>query len=332
VADYAVRLLPDRISRARGAASGGTPGAYAEAADELARQLFDNGDAKEDRAAAGRARTALKALAATADSRATLLVRLVSSDRRLVYAPVGILSAPGEKQVIQGALIVVQPLPIERRMPVGRCVTPWAFGVPTAIDGQPNKIGGGKYLDGLRFPADEWLTGPLDKLDTLASFLSGTNELPNGTDPQGLLLLAHHEGGKLWFTNQDRNVIYYSDIARTFPSGSMAMLAACSTSSGTAENRLLLNQLNANGIDAVISSPFPVPAEFGVPLAINFAHVIEDIRTGKLTGGGWTLDRLLEEAKSRTIDEIQSEPTLADLLYEFQIVGNPAIEICPFRR
>jgi hypothetical protein len=122
------------------------------------------------------------------------------------------------------------------------------FGVPSDLDGA------NAYLQGVSFPTADWLQGPLARLDALATFLRGDDQPASNALPEGILLLAHHDGGKLWFTAQDDDMVYYDDIARVFPPGSIAVLAACSTSAGTAESRRLLNRLNLNGIDAVVSS------------------------------------------------------------------------------
>jgi hypothetical protein len=75
-----------------------------------------------------------------------------------------------------------------------------------------------------------------------------------------------------------------------------------------------------------------VPIEFGVPFALAFGEVVRDVRSGKLTGRGWTLDRLLSEATERTVKGLGNEQVLADIAYEFQILGDPGIEICPFQQ
>lgn len=104
--------------------------------------------------------------------------------------------------------------------------------------------------------------------------------------PVGLVLLAHHGGGDLWFTNRndawswtelpDPNdpfaLLRDLEVPRRFGEGSAAVLVACSP--GDLKDPLsLITRLNENGIDTMIFSPFNIVADFGLRLAQQFALV-----------------------------------------------------------
>lgn len=107
--------------------------------------------------------------------------------------------------------------------------------------------------------------------------------------------------------------------------GSIAIISACAAGSPKGNNRAVLDDLNKNGVDALIVSPFQIRADYGKWLALNFTKVIRDPDNIKKQA---TLLELFDQATALTAKEFPNDYMFDDMGLEFLIVGDPTIRLC----
>jgi tetratricopeptide (TPR) repeat protein len=316
--------LLSKIREARKKADKGEERCYQDAAEELALVIF-SGKTTQDKAQAHEAKQILSDLVKHKKGSPIVFVRMIN-DGVLTYLPLGILAAQGKHRILEERIILVQPLPRER-YPGSAHPVPleaWTFGVPQELEGVKEKSPGDEALKKLTI-SDLPL---LRDIREVREFLK-TGPAP-GTKPEGFLLLAHQGGGNLWFTDFV-NRIKREHINRGFPSGSVAILSACSVAAPKGNNQAILEKLNWNGIDAMIISPFPVYAEYGIQLAIHF---VEALREAKINSKSLTTAELFAEAREKTSEHFKNIKgrNYEDMDLEFIIAGDYRISTAPAKK
>lgn len=329
--------------------------AYAIAARSLASRIFSADDAvpqSGQRAEAALAK--LKQLTASAAAPLTLTARFTqpeTSDSVIFFLPLRLLAAPGAGYTDQD-FNEVQPLTY-RRSSSTVCINHWTLIRPPETDGvnpdggaaAPNPTSERLWLDapvtsiaGMRayFAAQPALgaqiptaTAPNTVTNTVNSIAAGppVQKVTVNTNAEGVILLAHHGENGISFENE-RDVLSVSDIRRTFPPGSAAILAACSVTNPTSNDHLV-TRLNRRQFDAIVASPFPVDTEY----AEDLVHRLIDV-----------LDAAYKQNEPLTLTEIfhravasaapASAPDDPDrAVYrqeglEFVIAGDPSLRIC----
>ncbi len=271
----------------------------------------------DDQDAADEARRQLDEVVRTAVS-PSVFVRLVDVNGTSLFLPLGLISV-GD-QVLAKRATVIQPLPREDVPMPGRCIGPWTMVLPQSL-------GDDIVLPRFLIPVPP---SPPDRMTDWAAFTSYLTGTPaDRSKAEGLLLLAHHGGGRLAFVPNRPDSLLARNISRRFPPGSVAVLAACSVGQLTGDNRgmPLLTRLNDLGVDAVILSPFTVDGPFGARFAMHFAAAVERARESHETPPP-DLRRLFE----RTVERVRADPavgSMADEAYEFILAGNTSIPLCP---
>lgn len=92
------------------------------------------------------------------------------------------------------------------------------------------------------------------------------------------------------------------------------------------DNRVILEKLNRNGMDAMIVSPFPVRADYGIRLARNMVSVIHAER---LAGHTPTVAELFKAATKRTAEDFAKlKIKLNEMSLEFLILGDYNMRLC----
>jgi len=306
-------------------------GSYRLAAESLAKKLFTATRETETQALA--AVSALRAIPPT--KRPPMLMLRASTARNVpVYLPFGLLGAR-DAGLLSGRITVVHPLP---REDYGEsCIDRWILGIPRTLD----QVTGVITLPEL--PARMTRIHALDELkgffgrdsSVLDLFRSGATSAsptastlaPRPGRAEALVLLAHQSEGKLWFTDSGTGErIETTDLRRDFPPGSVAILAACSTANPTGDNQAVLELLNRRGIDAVVASPFPIEASFGVELAKAF---VEAGRAAYGAGRTPELRELFDSALDIAAVQLGEQAPARDKALEFMILGNHQLRLCP---
>ena len=307
-------------------AAGGGETAYAPVAEELQKRLFKAAN-PADQQAASEAFRALQVLVEQAEEPPLVLARLVGSGGELLYLPLRLLSAGGREAQLKKSFRVVQPLPRERYVSARSCVMPWAFGLPEALVGE---------VDLASSPVPEtgtdWLRPLIRTRAELEAYVA-----PAGPEPppaEGLLLVAHQANGLMWFEDETR-FISSGELQRRYSGGSVAVLAACAAAGLDDKNRLVLDQLNLQGMDAIIAAPYQVNLDYGVSLAVELATAIESYRLQPRAPSP-TIVELFEEAAARAAERTAARlpgpprplQPLMDMRYEFQILGDHGVQLC----
>ncbi len=304
-------LLLERLTDAR------TRHDYARLSEELTGVLLPKTALRvEDQTDVDEARRSLAEVVRTV-SAPHVFVRLVDVQGKSLFLPLGLLRVE-DRFLAQGA-DVLQPLPREQAPLPGRCIGPWTMVLPESL---------GDDVVNPRFLAPV-PPSPADRVKDWAVFTAYLKGTPaDSSKAEGLLLLAHHGGGRLAFVPNRPDSLLSDDITRRFPPGSVAVLAACSVGQLTGDNKglPLLTRLNDLGVDAAVLSPFAVDGPFGARFAMYFAAAVQKARETRETP-----PPDLRTLFRRAVEGVRADPDLAPLAdeaFEFILAGNTAIPLC----
>lgn len=286
---------------------------YGDVVRQLDAALF-GGRTEDDRQAAEAARAAMRRIAQGAVA-PVVLVRYFSSEGEMRYVPLALLAANAPVRVLPGRVTVVQPLLGAKRAARGACFDAWNLAIPRLLD---KVLGDDAELLG----RNDWrvqgerLTWYEDN-SALLRFLS--TSVSKGTSGEALVLLAHHGEGTLTFSASARpDRILNEEVKREFGRGSIAVLAACSTTGVSRASRAFLQTLVRRGVEAFVVSPFQVHASFGTHLAVSF---VEEANEARRHGETRRLSDLHERALARVIERFARRAGYKDKALEFQIIG-----------
>lgn len=308
---------------------------YQEAAGELREMIFTAIDEEQGKQAAESERI-FRDLVGRKDQSSVVFVRMRNKNGDPVYFPLGILAARSKSPFLDKRIIVVQPLPRENYPGGVHPVETWTFGVPQELEGVDENGLFGLALKNLKLPDP----GPpflYRDIPNIKGFLETHKPSAPEAKPEGILLLAHHAAGSLWFTNVGNRIVS-TEIKHTFPSGSVAILSACSVAAAEGNNQAILKKLNDNGIDAMIVSPFPVEVNYGAMLAIHFVEALEEAKASykglteeaKASYKGVTLAELFDKSAKKTAEYFKAmNINYEEMALEFVIAGDYRISVAP---
>lgn len=289
-------------------------GNYEYPADHLRKTLFPPADAQ-----AQMALKALQDIVAGKQTSAWINVRSVRANGKYFYPPLALMAAKG------GALpkrpMFVYPLPTAR-LQGERCIGVWNAVIPEKLDGDVVDV------EGIDLPGRMQSIRKFEPFRTFLSntALSGDNAMaPKVAGTEGLLLLAHHGNGNLWFSdNGTKEKVLPTENNRIFANGSAAILNACHTASGVGYNQDLIEKFNRNGMDAMLVTPFAMDKVYGEHFARRMVKAIHRVYN---EGKGVTLAALMDQVAQ----EVMSDPasgTDAQGMLEMVFVGNATIRLC----
>lgn len=305
--------LERRILEARDRTSNGVEHAYDRAAQELAGAIFSGADPAQQREA-DMAREVLRALVARSQEPPTLFARLVDARGDVLFLPLGLLSAPGEHAVLDAPINVVLPLQQEDYAESG-CLRRWSVAVSDTLEG----------AEAVQVPedikrTDLWLGESFE--DLRGYFVDDTP-----VSGEGLVVVAHHSGGRLRYQLNDFPLQAHQ-IRRIYGEATAAVLAMCGVGSTSRVDNFLIRRLNGFGLDAAVLSPFSLDANYGKMFGIEFARIVRDARSAL------TLRELHQKAVEATAQEMASHPnpsvrgSVGDMGLELVLVGNPELRLC----
>ncbi len=255
---------------------------------------------------------------------AVILSYFIAADGSVLYLPLGLLAANTGKPVLSRGFTVMQILPKQRAVP-DACFDRWTFAIPEKLDGVVSDDGPDALEEAPRTASFAWMSW-LTNQSELETYLSTEAVLPVTTRGEGLILLAHHGQSDIWFSKSEQTaVIQTQSITRTFPSGSVAVLAACATSGAGLEHRSLVEKLNRLGIDAMVLSPFAVDPEFGIRLALEFQKIVVEEHNKQ---SNITFLELFQKATNQAIKALPKDRGYQDMALEFQVVGRTSLRFC----
>jgi hypothetical protein len=305
-----------------------------QVSDRLERKLFNCRDQLDEECLGRRAHAVLMQIARNAGGR-NVRVQATFRDTRgaIYYLPIHLLCIDKD-HLLADAIRIDQPLP----MPLGNppqqrpCVSHWFAGLIVQDK---------KAVYDENSWREKWPEG-LKKGYTCKPFLNLTDlrdyfrvEGPNKPGapgvagvPEGLVLLAHHGGGRIAEREDQPEVdqIGPENIKRMFGPGSFAVLAACSVgalSEDQRDNSLFLHTLNERKVRAAVVSPFKVPA----PVAKRFLNALQETLSGLLTDT--TLYDVFEKSKRQYQKPAgDGYDWLIPMVNVFMLVGDGDVRVC----
>ena len=314
-----IKLIRDARQRATSIDENVRKYSYQEAAKELKEKIFSGLNERDQKQAAA-AEKVFRDLVRQKDRRSIVFARMRNEDGDPVYLPLGLLAANSSSRILDKRIILVQPLPRERYPAETHPVHTWTFNVPKTLP---------ELEDATNTALGKLQQNPPYRRDIAAvrTYFEETVSPASGASPEGVILLSHQGGGNLWFTN-DADRITTEKMKRQFPAGSVAILSACSAAASEGNNQAILERLNSNGIDAMIISPFPVDAEYGAMLAIQFVQTIEN---AKKNSQAFSVAELFSTASEQTAKHFKEKQKInfEDMDLEFLIAGDYRIRIAP---
>ena len=296
-----------------------------------------SGPSDAHRLKAGRALTALEALArgkgpgaddaqgVGGDGPPSFYARLVNAQGQSLFLPLGLLEFVDD-QPFGGQAKITQPL-LEEDFGPKPCIRDFTVVIPESLQEVPEE-----YLapagDGL-----EWIR----QWEGFKAFAQPAAELPDPAaevpapadeNPEGLVLLAHHNEGAVWFFRA-LGTLAAEHFFRRFKPGSVAVFIACSATEladdrGEDSEVTWVEQLQGSEVDAMILSPFEIDGAFGARFAVQFARQVE------LAGQRprpTPLRKLFADTVAELAGDRQIEGGSAEA-FELLIAGNGELELC----
>jgi hypothetical protein len=248
--------------------------------------------------------------------------RLVDSSGRNLFMPLGLIALDdSDNPTPLGSKVdTVQPLPRESFSRRDQCVNAWSFVLPNGF-----------------FPSAPFTLNPgapatlalFDWPDFATSYVANSTQ---ESTPEGLLLLAHQSQGSFAECPACVPNVRPFQLRRKYAPGSVAVLVACGEGSldlgGASPGASWLYQLNANGIDTLVMSPFAVDETFGVSFAEHLTKAIEDSSGSHQQ---LTLWQLLKNTNDSMEQEALTNSRLKaklNVFNEFVLAGDGNLKVC----
>lgn len=296
---------------------------YGGAAAELAGAIF-SGANDSDVEIAREALAALKRRVARASTPLTVFSRIVDRHGVDHILPLGLLAAGGERAILSNPIYTVAPLPLENYTREAACIRDWTFAIPTRMDGPSMDT---PRIDALT-TARGWIHRESDSLTLLESYLlpEADAQLPGR---EGFVLLAHHSGGRIYYTSEQSSQerLLAHTITRDFGGDGLAVLAVCNGGAIAPSDSQLVRRLNSFGINTVVVSPFQLNADYGQALAVGFAAAVQ---SANRTGEARTVIDLFDAAVSHAARSIQDSfgQDIHEMRFELVVAGNHLLRTC----
>jgi len=248
--------------------------------------------------------------------------RFIDKSGKTLPIPLGLLGLSGNR-LLGNVAHVTQPLPTERPVAAGSCISDFNTLVPTTL-GLGEDDCERADLDELLRPIEPPASSFISDFAGMQSFFSDAT--PRSA-AQGFLLLAHHADGFVSLSPGFSPALLAEEMTRRYGEGSAAVLIGCAVGGLSPLNRSLplVSALNDNGVDAMIFSPFSVNAELGSRLAIHFSAALEQARRSREQ---LSLFELYTRALAATREDPTVQPFLGELA-EFSLAGRGDLKLCP---
>jgi hypothetical protein len=307
--------------------------AYAMAAKALRDHIFVGKDTDTARRQSSRGLKQFQdivdeAPGVTMNARLSRTSQLKSS---LYYAPLSMLAATGA-DIVKNGFDVVMPLP--RGQQGQSCIAHWAI---FASDEMGDLLGDPDAKAALtritsRTPRD-WLSSNYGTIKQFGEYMN-PGESADGTktaeptEPQGLIVLAHHSANMGFFSKSKGEALTVNQLRRQFAPGSVAVLGSCSTGDPSSAD-VMIKHLNNLKFDSIVTSPYPVLAEYSVRLIDSFVSVLDEAYA---RGTEERIQDLFDKAATLTGESLATlqgdDKYLQEAMFEYVLAGNAEAHIC----
>jgi hypothetical protein len=185
------------------------------------------------------------------------------------------------------------------------------------------------HLKGL--PPERWRMATLSSYDDIKNYFDpqpSANEAVAGEvgvkqqGGTGLIIAAHYGQGTLGLEGEKQLPI--SRIQKTFPSNSVAILAACETASPT-EADGIINQLRERQVNAFLASPLKVPTDYALGFVEQLIARIDNAYRNRETP---TINELFRDAMKAMETAPGNSVANKALGREYVLVGNRNLRLC----
>ena len=316
--------LPKLIDMAHKRLQDNNPHPYSDVVMEMSGVLF-GGKSGTDIETATKAAQAFKDVIARSPA-PKVIMRLIDENASPIYLPLGLLAAQAQTPFVSKRFAVYQTLPGFQSEP-SACIRDWHVGrspTVTTIAKPANML---KVAQSQPIPPRMYVMSTHQALYEYLNPPSGAG----AKQPEGLIMLAHHDQGNLSFNDAESNParIRSEYIKRQFRAGSFALLAACSTSGAGAGTSAIVERLTQQGFSSIVISPFAVDIEFGTQLALAFE---KQVSAELAHPSGASTGQLYEQAIKEINKAYNNNPAVRDMALEFELVGNPNLRMCAPRQ
>lgn len=311
--------LPAAITTAHSKITSSRP--YEDVVGPMSRVIF-SGRRSEDKDIAAQVRASLQSLSNEIDA-PLILTRYFSQNGEMRYVPLALLAAASSTQVLSRRVRVVQNLAMAEEPKPKACFAGWDFAIPKRLD----SVNGD--MANLLLSTTWRMAGPninwIDDNKKLLEFVS-TNPVKQADKGSALVLLAHHKDGKITYSSTaSPDQILDSDISRSFGDGSIAILAACTTTGAATSSQAVINKLSRKNVSAFVVSPFQVDTTFGTRFATSF---VAEADAARRSGATPSVAELFDGAVKRTLKLFGDRPGYQDMALELQILGDQDLRMC----
>lgn len=294
-----------------------------EISGPLERLLFT---CRTDKGCAGpEALAHLRMLAATRPG-VRVEARFRDSSNASYYVPIQLLQArtDGSETMLGELLRIVYPLPFSSRLSPAKqtCVRSWAAGLVVKDDTNHLTSEWQKNWPGDLASVKAYDVKSYLEIDKLRDYFKSSDASKSA---EGLIILAHHGGGKLAARSDDPGLAHVDQdqLNKILRSGSFGMFASCSVGAvgeGQRSNASFLHALNQRNMDAAIASPYKVPNEFAKALLEKFREVVIKLQTEK------SLNEVFADTRAELLNaDTQLIHSNAKLL---MLLGDGDVRIC----
>ena len=208
-----------------------------------------------------------------------------------------------------------------------QCIGHWQFvgppGVDTALSDARGAISPTRF--GVRLNGDpsfylqkKGRRLPIRNMTEFRFWVTAPNELP---DPVAISIVSHHDENRLFFTAAAYDGFTAADASMKFAKPSFAILNSCETGSANPAKSQIVQDLNFNGIEAMVATIAPVKGE----LAGQFADCL--LASLDEQNGPTTLAELFRSTRACVVDVKNKGRFDAEIL-KYVFLGNGSLEIC----
>jgi hypothetical protein len=256
----------------------------------------------------------------------SLFARVMPTSAQFLVVPWGLMVPSSSADPLGASVEIESPLPLQSYQVPASCISNWELLVPPPRTQDPDDALSAVFLARDQF--ESWIDRFQTSCPSCVNFdppkfgdWLTTNAPPSG--PTGIVVLSHHStdgNTDAYYFDADVNGYIgpaaYSNISRSFPDPSFAVLGGCGT--GKPESSEFVHQFNRGGVYSVISTALDVNPEMAGKFPSLFLMRLSenDVRN----------DHTVGRARWLAVQDLSR--TFGPRAYVFSLNGNGTIKAC----